>query len=234
VDDLSDNDREEPLRRGWSENWLWLVGGVALGLGALGGWQYWQQTRLQAAEQDEATYLAVLDALSKTDTAGAGKQADGLRAQHPKSPYADQADLALARALVDQRQFDDAARRLRAVADASRDPQLRLIAQSRLARVLAEQGKHNDALKLLDMGKAGAFAPVFHEIRGDVYTAQGDASSARREYDSALAADKTADGALLDTRYVELKRDALASTGTVAAATPAPAASPAPSTGTQP
>ena len=31
VEDLSDNEREEQLRRFWAENWLWIVGGIALG-----------------------------------------------------------------------------------------------------------------------------------------------------------------------------------------------------------
>ena len=28
VEDLSDNEREEQLRRWWSDNWLWIVGGI--------------------------------------------------------------------------------------------------------------------------------------------------------------------------------------------------------------
>jgi predicted negative regulator of RcsB-dependent stress response len=95
--------------------------------------------------------------------------------------------------------------------------------------VLAEQGKHDDALKLLDVAKAGSFAPVYHEIRGDVLAAKGDAAGARKEYDAALAADNTGEGAALDTRYVELKRDALGVAGPAAAApAPAAAATPAP------
>jgi predicted negative regulator of RcsB-dependent stress response len=225
VEDLSDNEREEQLRRWWSDNWLWIVGGVALGLGALAGWQYWHKSRLQSAERDESSYLAVLDSLGKNDAAAATKKAEDLRALHPKSPYADQSDLALARAFVDQRKYDDAAGRLRVVAASSRDPQLRQVAQTRLARVLAEQGKHDDALKLLDVAKAGAFAPVYHEIRGDILAAKRDAAGARKEYDAALAADNTGEGPAIDTRYVELKRDALASIA--ANATAAPAVEPA-------
>jgi predicted negative regulator of RcsB-dependent stress response len=224
VEDLSDNEREEQLRRWWAENWLWIVGGIALGLGLLAGWQYWQKSRLQSAEQDEAAYMSVLDSLSKQQLDAASKSAGDLRAQHPKSPYADQADLALARALVDQRKFDDAAKHLRTVADASRDPQLRQIATTRLARVLSEEGKHDDALKLLDVEKAGSFAPLFHEIRGDVQAAKGDAAAARQEYDSALAAAtaaKTAEGPALDTQYIELKRDALAPAAAPAVTPPA-------------
>ena len=220
MEDLSDNEREEQLRRWWSENWLWIFGGVALGLGALGGWQYWQKSRFAAAESDESTYMAVLESLSKNDKDTAVQKASDLRALHPKSPYADQSDLALARADVGAQQFDDAAKRLRTVADSSRDPQLRLIALSRLARVLAEQGKHDDALKLLDPAQAGSFAPLFHEVRGDVLAAKGDAAAARKEYDAALAAAGTAGDQTLDRAYVELKRDALPGAMSAAAAVP--------------
>jgi predicted negative regulator of RcsB-dependent stress response len=226
VEDLSDNEREEQMRRWWSENWLWIVGGVALGLGLLAGWQYWQKSRLQAAEQDAAAYFAVLESLSRNQQDAAIQKADELRGLHPKSPYADQSDLALARALVDARKFDEAAKRLRLVADSSRDPELRLVARSRLARVLGEQGKHDEALALLDVAQAGEFAPLFHDIRGDLYAARGDVASARREYDAALAAGTSREGPALDTQYVELKRDALGTADTVAAnAAPAESAS---------
>jgi predicted negative regulator of RcsB-dependent stress response len=57
---------------------------------------------------------------------------------------------------------------------------LRLVAQTRLARVLVEQGKIDDALALLDVAKAGAFAAMVHDIRGDALAAKGDATAARR------------------------------------------------------
>lgn len=227
MEDLSDNEREEQLRQWWSENWLWIFGGVALGLGALAGWQYWQKSRFAAAESDEYSYMAVIESLSKNDRDTAAKKAGDLRALHPKSPYADQSDLAIARADIGQQQLDDAAKRLRTVADASRDPQLRLIAQSRLARVLAEQGKYDDALKLLDPTQAGAFAPLYHEIRGDVLAAKGDAAAARQEYDAALAAPGNTGDPTLDRAYVELKRDALPGATTAGPAAPGATAPPA-------
>lgn len=231
MEDLSDNEREEQLRRWWSENWLWIVGGVAIGLAVLAGYQYWQQTRFQAAEQDEASYLAVLDTLSRNQRDEAMKQADQLRSTHPKSPYADQADLALARAAVEAREFDAAAKRLRAVADGSRDPQLRVVARTRLARVLGEQGKHDEALQLLDVANAGAFAALLHDVRGDLFVAKGDAAAAAREYDAVLASESATAESGIDRAYVQLKREALA----VPAAGPAapPVAGPEPTAAPQ-
>jgi predicted negative regulator of RcsB-dependent stress response len=228
VEDLSDNEREEQLRRWWADNWLWIIGGIALGLGALAGWNYWQTSKLKAAELDESSYLAVLDALGRNDKDAAIKQATDLRKLHPKSPYADQSDLALARFAVDQRDFDGAAQRLRAVADSSRDAELRLIATTRLARVLAEQGKHDEALKLLDVTQAGSFAPLYHDLRGDILAARNDAAGAREAYDAALAATVADPPQGFDRAYVELKRDALAGAATAAATAPATAAGPQP------
>jgi hypothetical protein len=121
------------------------------------------------------------------------------------------------------------------VADHSKDPELRLVARTRLARVLIEQGKHDEALAGLEPSQAGAFGALVHEIRGDAYAAKGDATAARGEYEAALRAGGAEGG--LDRELVELKRDAsgAAAAGTPAAndtAAPAPVA--APTSGAQP
>ena len=156
MEDLTDNEREEQLRQWWRENWLWILGGIAIGLAALGGYQYWQKSRLQSAERDEASYLAVLDSLGQNQRAAAVEKAKQLRDLHPASPYADQADLALARAAVELRDPDDAIKRLKVVADGSRDPQLRQIARTRLARVLIEQGKQDEPARHQGLSVSGA------------------------------------------------------------------------------
>lgn len=221
MEDLSDIEREEQLRRWWSENWAWIIGGVALGLSLLAGWQYWQRHQVQSAELDQSGYIAVLEALGRNQRDEAASQAKALRERRPDSPYADQAELALARAALEQRDFDDAGGLLRGVADRSKDTELRQTSRIRLARVLIEQGKHDEALGELDAASAGAFAALVHEVRGDAYAAKGDPAAARKEYDAALAAGGTDSG--LDRAFVELKRDAQAQMSPVPPA-PAPEA----------
>jgi predicted negative regulator of RcsB-dependent stress response len=207
VEDLTDNEREEQMRRWWSDNWAWIIGGVALGMALLAGWQYWQRYQVQKAEADEGAYRAIVRALDAGKRDEATQQSGELRKQRPGSPYADQADLALARASVEARQYDEAAALLKRVADGSKDVELRLVAQTRLARVLVEQGKYDEALALLDVAKAGAFASLVHNIRGDALLAKGDPAGARKEYESALAAAKDAAGT--DRAFIELKLRAL-------------------------
>ena len=121
----------------------------------------------------------------------------------------------LARAAVDRRDFDDAAQRLGRVADGSKDPELRAVARTRLARVYLEQGKPDAAIALLDPKDAGAFAARYREIRGDAFQAKGDAASARAEYDAVLADAGASQG--IDREFVELKRAALPAASPAAA-----------------
>ena len=225
MEDLTDNEREEQIRRWWSDNWAWIIGGVALGLALLAGWQYWQRYQAQTAEQDARSYRAVIESLSRDQRDEAGRQAAELRERRPGSAYADQAELALARAAIDRRELDEAARLLKGIADRSRDAELRRVAQTRLARVLVEQGKHDEAIALLDPAQAGAFAALFHEVRGDAYAAKGDSAAARREFEAALAAGD--EGLGVDRAFIELKRDATTLSVAVAPAAPANPESPA-------
>lgn len=229
MEDLSDIEREELLRRWWSENWAWIIGGVALGLALLAGWWYWQRHQVQSAELDQSGYIAVIEALGRNQRDEAATEAKALRERRPDSPYADQAELALARAALERRDFDDAVGLLRGVADRSKDAELRQTSRIRLARVLIEQGKNDEALGELDAAAAGAFAALVHEVRGDAYAAKGDPAAARKEFDAALEAAGPNSG--LDREFVELKRDAQAQASPASAsATPvapeAPAAVP--------
>lgn len=200
-DYISDREQEEALRQWWRENWRWILGGVVLGLALLAGYRYYQSHREQQAHQAADLYTEIETALKSDDVDKAGQLLGGLTSDFDKSAYAQEARLLLAKSHVDHGKFDDAVPLLRAVIDKSRDAEMAQIARLRLARVLLQQGKHDETLKLLDTGKAGAFAGPEREIRGDAYFAKGDMEAARAEYAAALAADD----AQIDRALVELK-----------------------------
>jgi predicted negative regulator of RcsB-dependent stress response len=83
---------------------------------------------------------------------------------------------------------------------------------------MIQTGKHDEALKLLDIEKAGAFAAPMREIRGDALVAKGDAQGARAEYAAALAEEAKGQ---FDRATIELK---LRDVGGEAPAEPKPAA----------
>jgi predicted negative regulator of RcsB-dependent stress response len=119
-----------------------------------------------------------------------------------------------------------AGKHLRQVLDTSSDKELASIARLRLARLLIQTGKHDEALQLLDIEKAGVFAAPMREIRGDAMVAKGDAQGARAEYAAALAEESKGQ---LDRATVELKlRDVGGEVRAEPAKTVAPAKTAAP------
>jgi predicted negative regulator of RcsB-dependent stress response len=208
VDDyLSDREQEEALRNWWRENWNWILGGVVLGLALLAGWQYWKIHTTNRGEEAAELFAEFQKAKAPLDR---------LTTDFASSPYTQQARLSQAQKHVVASQFDEAAAQLRAVIDASKDEELAHIARLRLARVLIQQGKHDEALNLLNPETAGEFAAQVREIRGDALFAKGDNDQARAEYAAALAANADA---MTDRTLLEMK---LQQTGGSEPATEAP------------
>jgi predicted negative regulator of RcsB-dependent stress response len=210
---LTDRDQEEALRNWWSENWRWIVGGIALGVAILVGWQYWNVTQERQSAAAAKLYADVRSALDRNELEAANRSLATLSADHEKSPYTQQSRLLLAKKHVDAAKLDEALPLLRAVADESEDQELAWIARTRAARLLIQQGKHDDAIKLLDVEKAGAFSAQVREIRGDAQVAKGNPDAARAEYAAALAdnmgapADRRVDRTILEMKLQDVGGD---------------------------
>ena len=106
-------------------------------------------------------------------------------------------------------------KRLAGVAGASKDPDLRIVARLRLARVQLAQGRYDDALKSLDAVATPAVDARVLELKGDVRLAQGDAAAALAEWSKAkdAAAADPAAGAQVDMELLQLKIDELGAAG---------------------
>jgi predicted negative regulator of RcsB-dependent stress response len=203
---LTDRDQEEALRNWWKENWSWILGGIVLGLALLGGWQYMKIRAANEADAAAKLYADFRGALDRNELEPANRSLATLAADHEKSPYTQQGRLLLAKKHVEAGKLDEALPLLQAVVDESKDEELAWVARLRVARLLVQQGKHDDAIKLLDVEKAGAFAAQVREIRGDAQVAKGNPTAARAEYAAALA--DNIDGpanAMIDRTILEMK-----------------------------
>lgn len=201
---LSDREQEEALRNWWRANWPWILGGVVLGVALLAAWNYYQTHKERRAHEAAQQYAAVETAVKGEDVDKATTALNALSADFGNSAYTHEARLLVAKWNIDHAKFDEAATLLRDVVDKSEDKELSQIARLRLARVLLQQGKHDEALKLLDTKSAGEFGPRGREVRGDAYVAKGDLEAARAEYAAALAGGE-AGNAQVDRPLVELK-----------------------------
>jgi predicted negative regulator of RcsB-dependent stress response len=193
IDDLLDEHEQSERVRTWlRNNAAGLISGVALGLAAIYGWYWWkdqgQAKRLKASDE----YQVVLEQIQ----GGKIKEAQAKLPALGDSPFAALAALDLAKAQIDIGQRDAAIATLRAVKTS--DTVVAPVVSQRLARLLIDAGKHEDALKLLDSLEDA----VAHEVRGDALFAMGRKEQARDAYSKALS---LLDVAAPQRRLVELK-----------------------------
>jgi len=205
-DYLTDDEQLEQVKRVVAENWIWVVGGIALGAALIFGYRYYEDYRNERALRAASQFDEMTAALDRNDPRASRQIADGLIRTFPSSPYADQAQLVLARLNVDEGKLADAIAPLTQVMNNSPDKELRHIARLRLARVLTAEGKPDDAIKMLAEDTWGAFASRAHEVRGDAYYAKKDIAGAVAEYKAALAGGDAggADAALLQLKIADL------------------------------
>jgi len=208
---LSEREQADQLRQWLRENWIWIVAGVALTLGGYYGVRWWESRQASRSLEAGQRFAAMLDAI------GSNRRDEGLRiagevtGEYADTPYADQATLVLARLDVDSGNLAGAEKRLAAIAKDSRDPDLRLVARLRLARVQLAQGRYDDALATLHAVTEASAGPRVLELEGDVKLAQGDKKAALEAWRKAQAAVAASpDGAgQLDAELLQLKIDEL-------------------------
>lgn len=183
-----DEQQAEALQQWFKENWMALAGGLVIGLGSIFGWQAWQSAQQNQAAEASRLYEQARTALENEQADKAQGLADKLRSDYAGTPYHAQVLLLQARYEVDAGAFEAAAAKLAEVADGKADEPLRQVARLRLARVLWQLDRVDEALAQLDEGAAGEFASLFEELRGDIKLTQGDRVAAREAYQRAVEA----------------------------------------------
>lgn len=205
-DYLTDDEQLDAVKRWMGEYAPVLIIGALLGAGGYFGYQYYQRHKNEQALQASARFSQMAGALEANDTGKSRQLAADLIKDFPSSPYADQAQLALARIDVDGGHEADAITPLTKVMNDSKDTELRQIARLRIARILIDEGKSDEAISLLSQGTPGTFAGAYHDVKGDALLAKKDQAGAIHEYQTALEAGNAAgaDTALLELKLADL------------------------------
>ena len=203
---LTDDEQLEAVKRLLVEYAPWLIGGVLLGAALFFGVRYYQNYNNERAFRAAAQFSALTAAVQQNDRAKSRQIADQLIKDYASSPYADQAQLTLARLDVEDGHEGDAIAPLTHVMNDSKDDELRHVARLRLARILTDQGKPDEALKALAEPVPPGFAGPYHEVRGDAYLAKKSIPDAVTEYHAALGSSSASgmNAALLELKIQDL------------------------------
>ncbi len=205
--DLEEQEKLDALRAWWDRYGTLIAIVVFVGVAIVVGWRGWQWYQGHQASQAMGYFEALETATATQDpdsTARIKAASETLRNDFPSSGYTSRGLLVAAQALEQRNDLDGAREQLQWLVQNGDDPALVPLARLRLAGILLEQQKYDEALaQINDAPKP--FEGLFADRRGDIFAAQGDSAQARAAWE--LAA-----GALAGqpaSQIIQLKIDAL-------------------------
>jgi predicted negative regulator of RcsB-dependent stress response len=199
---MDEHEKGEQVRAWLRQNGSSILGGVAVGLSLIFGWQWWQRTQVEHRITAATQFQALSVAADKAELDAAAGLSEELAKRYSDTPYATLAALRLADAQVLAGEMDAAAESLAKAATLTEVPALKGLISMRRARLALASGKAEEALTFLDSIDAEMYAGLVAETRGDALSALGRSDAAREAYAQALTQLET--GAP-NRRIVELK-----------------------------
>lgn len=205
--DLEEQEQLDQLKSFWKQygNLItWLLIAALAAYAGLNGWRWWQGRQAVTAA---AMYEELDRAAAAGDTAKVARVFGDMKERVAGTAYAEQAGLLAARVHHDKGDTEAARAALEWVAAHAVEDEYRTVARLRLAGLLLDQKKPDEALKVLDAATAKSFEALVADRRGDILLAQGKRDEAKEAYQKAWQA---MDGGTEYRRVVEAKLTALA------------------------
>lgn len=187
--DLHEQEQVDALKAWWKENGKWTLAALVLAAAAfvaMRGWQSWQAGQSSGAA---TLYAEVEQQMASNDPKRIGDAAQAVVDKYGSSTYAPRAELLAAQASLQANNNDQARMQLQWVIDHAAEDGMQSVARLKLASLLLDEKKYDDALALLGAKHPESFDGLYADLKGDVLLAQGKTDEARVAYQAAF--DKT-------------------------------------------
>jgi len=183
---LEDQEKIDSLKAWWESygtSVIIVLSVLIAGLVGTQGWKIYQhQQRTQAAD----LYVLLQQVQERDDAAKINDAAYLLMEGYPSSGYAPRAALIAARANVDAGDIQTAKENLQWVLENAKEEELKDLVRLRLAGLLLDEEKYDEALKLLDTRQGEAFAGLYADLKGDINVAADRIAEAQQAYQTAI------------------------------------------------
>lgn len=204
--DLQEQEQLDALKAWWKENGNKLLGVLLVLVVAMGGWRGWQYYQHKQASEAATLFAEFVKQLGSNDAKRVNDAAAMVMEKYASSGYAPRAALWAAQVNEQGKDMARAKTQLQWVIDHAGEDGLKGVARLRLAAVLLDEKKYDDALKLLGDKHPASFDGLYADLRGDILSAQGKKDEARSAYK--LAYEKI-DARSMYRNLIEMKLDAL-------------------------
>ena len=216
--DLQEQEQVDALKAFWARYGNLIMWTITLVLAVFAGYSYWMKMQRDKAGQASTLYGEMQRAAEAGDDKRAAQVFGDMKSKAPKTTYTQFGGLLAAKTQADKGDAVNATANLQWVADNGNEENA-AVAHMRLAGLLADARKYDEALKELALVKPASFAALVADRRGDIELARGQTDAAAKAY-------KAAWDALPETAQYRILLDAkLTKLGAAPAASAASAAS---------
>lgn len=175
------------LKAWWAANGTAVLFFIAIFAATVAGSRLWNHYQGEQARQAADLYTVLQQHVERgSELVKITDAAHLLTEGFPDSGYAVRAALVAARAAVQAGNDQVAGDMLQWALDHAKEPEIKDLARLRLASVLVDEGKYDQALKLLDGQHGASFTGLYADLRGDALAATGKIDEARAAYQKAL------------------------------------------------
>jgi predicted negative regulator of RcsB-dependent stress response len=182
---LNEHEQAELIKAWWKKYGTWIILLVVIIALCVVGYQYWQRREKLQIQEASVAYQGLLNvATQKKSNTQVLTQAQAIVNTYPRSNYAVLASFFAAQAQVNSNHLLAAEKSLKFAVSKTNSPDLKAIAQLRLARVEIANKQAKQALKTLaQMPKA--FQGAAYYVEGEAYQALGQSKIALSYYQKA-------------------------------------------------
>ena len=181
-----EQERIDKIKQLWQEYRWTIIGGVAIGVGTIGGWTGWQEYSRIQQESASAFFQDVAVAVVEGDAQGAEDATQQLLDEHSGTSYLANAQLLLARSRFERGDIAGARDLLLQALNSAREKSTQHVARIRLAQLMLSQREFTETLELLNLSEMDGLDSHYHELRGDAYRGLNQIDKAREEYETSL------------------------------------------------
>ena len=183
VEIYDPQEQGEVVKKWLQENGSAIVMGLVIAFGGLFGFKQWQSWQVNNRQEASQQFEVMGELLTANQIDAAMSNFQSLKDDHKGSPYTSMAALQMARARLEVNQPDLAVGLYEYVVENGYPKAMKVVARERLARVLLDLGRPEDALATLDgVDDITGFEARFAEVRGDILFAMGRMDEAQAAY----------------------------------------------------
>jgi predicted negative regulator of RcsB-dependent stress response len=186
--DLEEQEQLDDLKAFWKQYGNLITWVLVLALGGYAAWNGWNYYQREQGAKAGSLYDEIDRAAQASDSERATRIFADMKERYPRAAFTQQAGLIAARVAVEKGQVDAGRASLTWVAENAGESEYRAIARLRLAGLLLDLKRYDEALKQLDGVDGTEFAALAADRRGDIFLAEGKGEDAKAAYQKAWTA----------------------------------------------